>query len=185
MRLRRSGYLSMFHAVSLWAGLICSGGVAACGFLWGEGFSLAPPPADIIRAHRCQAPAVVSRWACALTVKMNFQGQPTRVTPGMIRIITRDGAGWTPDGFWRQHGEITQGPRAGLALDMIRNTAAALAVQTDLRGAGCHLGEPCACVLRERATPAALLHRGAGLHAFDDSIALSNDHETRKKLHNG
>jgi len=165
---------STILSVGLWLAL----GVASIPS-YGQGQSLASP---VIGYYKFQAPSGISLWTCALTTPKDFQGQSTSVAAGAASTITQTGANWTPGAFSLHFLEIVDGPWAGLALDILSNTATTVQVEGNLGPAGFNLGQNIKYAIRKHATLGSIFRQGAGLNAFDDSITLLYDNGTRQSF---
>ncbi len=172
----------MFRPLSLMPGRTFGLYLAALGAV-SPSASVGQQAGDILGIYRFQAPAGVSLWTCALATKKLFQGQSTGVVPGSMSTITRSGTGWVPGDFRLHYLEITDGPWAGLALDIASNTATTVTVQGNIGPAGFHLGETFSFAIRKHATLGGIFHQGAGLNAFDDSITLLYGNGSRKTFY--
>jgi hypothetical protein len=114
-----------------------------------------------------------SAWVSGFVAKKDFQGAATSITSGSPNsTINQTGATWTPGAFNLHYVEILSGPMTGLILDVVDNAAATVTVQGDLTALGV-TGTP-TYAIRRHATFGTLFAGGAGLVAFEDSIALEN-----------
>ncbi len=85
-------------------------------------------------------------------------------------LVSFSSPGWTSGAFSKHYAEPLSGTSAGLAIDVLSNTADTLKLSTTPAAAG--LSSGMVFVLRKHATLAGLLPDGGGFVAYNDTISL-------------
>lgn len=128
----------------------------------------------IVGFYIVQIPAGNSAWTSGLVGVTLHEGSIVSVAADVDgkALVTFDSPGWTVNEFNRHYAEPQSGVCAGLAIDILSNTADTLKLDTTPAAAGLVSGMT--LVTRKHATLAGLLPDGGGFLPFNDSIGLFN-----------
>ncbi|MCB1210443.1 MAG: hypothetical protein KDK97_14010 [Verrucomicrobiales bacterium] len=126
---------------------------------------------EITGFYSVAVPQGNSAWVCGLVSGVDFEGAATDVVADSgdgKALVSFEGPGWTVDAFVGWYAEAQSGASAGLAIDILSNTADTL--KLDATPAGLTVGT--VFVLRRHATLGSLLPDGGGFAPLNDSISL-------------
>lgn len=126
----------------------------------------------IVGFYQVQIPAGNSAWVSGLVGNTSYEGAAVTVTADVDgkAVLTFDSPGWTNGEFNRHYAEPQSGSGAGLALDILVNTANSLKLDSTPAAAG--LVDGMTLIVRKHATLAGLLPDGGGFLPFNDSLSL-------------
>lgn len=124
----------------------------------------------VIGYYKFDVPVGNSAWVCGFVTKKDFQGAASSMTAGVTSVINQTGA--TFGSFPLHYVEILSGPKAGLILDIVSNTANTITVDGNITSLGL-TGTETYCV-RKHATLGTVFANGAGLTAGSDNVTIFN-----------
>lgn len=126
----------------------------------------------IVGFYNVTLPAGNSAWVSGLITTDIYQGASATVTADVDgkALVTFTSPGWTGGEFTAHYAEPQSGTCAGLAIDILSNTADTLKLDTTPAAAG--LSSGMVFIVRKHSTLGGLLPDGGGLEPFGDSISL-------------
>jgi hypothetical protein len=122
----------------------------------------------VIGYYKFDVPVGNTAWVCGFVTKKDFQGAATSMTAGANSVINQTGA--TFGAFPLHYVEILSGPKAGLILDIVSNTATTITVEGNTTTLGL-TGTETYCV-RRHATLGTVFQGGAGLTTGADNVSI-------------
>lgn len=127
---------------------------------------------SIVGFYPVDVPAGNSAWVCGLVGADLYNAEAVSVTADVDgkALVEFSAPGWTVGTFNLHYAEPQSGSGAGLALDILSNTATTLKLDTTPAAAGLTSGMT--FIVRKHATLAGLLPDGGGLTPFGDTISL-------------
>lgn len=126
----------------------------------------------IVGFYPVAVPAGNSAWVCGLVGADLYNAACVSVTADVDgkALVEFSAPGWTVGAFNLHYAEPQSGSGAGLAIDILSNTATRLKLDTTPAAAGLTSGMT--FIVRKHATLAGLLPDGGGLTPFGDTISL-------------
>ncbi len=140
--------------------------------LWGGAGAVFGETSNISGYYHVSVPAGNSAWTCGLVCEEIYQGAAVTVTADLDgkALVSFSAPGWTGGEFTLHYLEPLSGASAGLAVDVLSNTADT--IKLDVTPAEAGLTNGMIFLLRKHATLAGLLPDGGGFVPFNDSIGL-------------
>jgi hypothetical protein len=136
---------------------------------------------SVIGWYSVTVPAGNSSWTSALVCSDLYQSAVMTVTADLSdgkALVSFPAPGWTGGEFTKHYAEPMSGASAGLAIDVLSNTADTLKLDTTPAAAGISIGMT--IVLRKHCTLAGLMPDGGGFLPFNDSLALFQSKGSQK-----
>lgn len=128
---------------------------------------------SVVGLYQITVPAGNSAWVAGLVTADGFEDDSVTISadPGDGKaLVTFTSPGWTGSEFTNHYAEPLSGSSAGLAIDILSNTADTLKLNTTPAAAGLTSGMR--FIVRKHATLAGLFPDGGGFQPFADSINL-------------
>lgn len=140
--------------------------------LWGGGSAADGATSNISGYYHVAVPSGNSAWTCGLVCEEIYQGAAATVTADVDgkALVSFSSPGWLGGEFTLHYLEPRSGASAGLAIDVLSNTADTIKLDATPAEAGLINGM--VFVLRKHATLAGLLPDGGGFVPFNDTIGL-------------
>lgn len=138
--------------------------------LWGA--CLQAASSNVIGFYSVSVPAGNSAWVSGLVGPDVYQGAAVSVTADVDgkALVSFSSPGWNGGDFTLHYAEPQSGTSAGLAIDVLSNTADTLKLNTTPAAAG--LSNGMVFIVRKHATLKGLLPDGGGFVPFQDTLAL-------------
>jgi len=126
----------------------------------------------IVGFYQVPIPVGNSAWVCGLVAKELYHAASVTVTADVDgkALVAFDAPGWTGGEFTLHYAEPASGSCAGLAIDILSNTATTLKLDTTPAAAG--LSNGMVFTVRKHNTIAGLFPDGGGFLPLTDSVSL-------------